>query len=72
MMAHQVESTDDYTAYIWNDGKTLTVYSSLWRRFINRSLLCYFYYAENSVSVGSDLTRKGHYHFLTFKTFARV
>lgn len=26
MMARQVESTDDYTAYIWNDGKTLTVY----------------------------------------------
>lgn len=26
MKARQVESTDDYTAYIWNDGKTLTVY----------------------------------------------
>lgn len=26
MKARQIESADDYTAYIWNDGKTLTVY----------------------------------------------
>ncbi len=26
MMARQIEEADDHTAYIWNDGNTLTVY----------------------------------------------